>query len=252
MVLWSEMTPTELDAAIKHLPLAIVPCGAIEWHGEQLATGCDKVRAEVICTKVAKQLGGGVVLPAMYMAAPGYVNWRGSLFFTPALVKQVAQELYRELEKCGFRYVLMFLGHGGDMQIESFTEPAEAFMRTSKMKILVTMGLLEDQSSGPGEGHAQGAETAELLASAPNLVHLERYDPETTQIPKYGGCDPGLYCTGLSEHQHRDVRQFMAQEHFSWQADLIEQVTPKSAERHLKAVCDNMVRIVQKFTAIKE
>jgi creatinine amidohydrolase/Fe(II)-dependent formamide hydrolase-like protein len=94
---WTLMTPDDLDAAIAHLPLALVPCGSLEWHGPHLAAGCDYLRGEAICTAVAERLDGGVVLPPLYTTAPGFCNWRGSISFTPGLVKQIAGELYRSL-----------------------------------------------------------------------------------------------------------------------------------------------------------
>ena len=238
---WTHMTPPELDRAIEQLPLALLPAGSLEWHGEHLATGCDHLLSGAICMEVARRLDGGVVLPSMYITAPGFVNWRGSVFFTPALVKQVAAEMYRELEKCGFRYVLVLLGHAGAMQQESFAEPAARHMEHSNLRILVTAGPSPEGKVDLGRGHAQGNETAELLATHPEAVRLDRYAPSATLIPKYAGCDPELYCTGLSSGQHQAVRDFMGREHFRWQEDLVSRVNPENAKRLFDAVCDGLV-----------
>jgi len=244
---WTLMTPDDLDAAIARLPLALVPCGSLEWHGPHLAAGCDYLRGEAICTAVAERLDGGVVLPALYTTAPGFCNWRGSISFTPELVKRIATELYRELEKCGFRYVLMHLAHAGAMQDESFREPAEEFMRHSEMRIMVTHGPKALPEERLGGGHAQAEEAAELLVSEPRAVHLDRHDPAATLLPKYEGCDPALYYRGLSEQWHEPVRQFMAREHYVWQEDLAERVTPETAKRFFDAVCDALAEEVRGF-----
>ncbi|MFQ6096267.1 MAG: creatininase family protein [Armatimonadota bacterium] len=238
VVQWTLMTPDDLDAAIKHMPLALVPCGSLEWHGPHLATGCDALRGHAICTAVAQRLDGGVVLPPLYTTAPGFCNWRGTISFTPDLVKRLAAELYRELEKCGFRHALMLLSHAGAMQEESFREPAEAYMANSDLNIMVRTAPRKAPESRLGPGHAQADESAELLVAEPRAVHLDRYAPERTAIPKYTGCDPALYCRGLSERHHEAVRRFMAREHYQWQQDLPAAVTPEAAQRLFDSICD--------------
>ena len=244
---WTLMTPDDLDAAIEHLPLALVPCGSLEWHGPHLGTGCDSLRGHAICTAVAERLDGGVVLPPMYITAPGFCNWRGSLFFTPGLVKQVAAEMYRELDKCGFRYVLMFLAHGGAMQDESFREPADEHMMHSDMRIMVKGAPRKMPDKRLGPGHAQADETAELLVAEPRAVHLDRYDPQKTLLPKYEGCDPALYYQGLSEEHHEAVRRFMGREHYEWQPDLAEVVTPEAAQELFDGVCNALAEELREW-----
>ena len=241
---WTHMTPSELDAAIEEVPLAIVPVGSLEWHGPHLACGTDWLRSEAICAGVAERLGGGVVLPPLYVTAPGFFGYRRSVFFTPALVKQVAAELYRELDKCGFKYAFIFLAHAGAMQDESFTEPAHGYMRQSDMRILIRAGARLRPECNLGQGHAQANETAETLVADQRAVHLDRFDPAATRIPKYD-CDPDLYCQGLSEGHHETVRRFTAREHFPWQEDLAEVVTPEAAEALFDGVCGALAETVR-------
>jgi len=237
---WALLSPRDLDAAIARMPLALVPVGSLEWHGEHLACGCDHLRGEAICAAVAERLGGGVVLPSLWVSAPGFCNWRGTLSFSPRVVKQVAAELYEELDKCGFRYVLVFLAHAGAMQSESFGEPAEAHMRRSRMKIAVRAGASLREDVDLGGGHAQANEAAELLVARPEAVFLERFDPADTRIPKYECCDPARYCAGLSTELHESVRAFMARDDFAWQPDLAAKVTPQASRRLFDHVCDRL------------
>ncbi|MCD6359577.1 MAG: creatininase family protein [Armatimonadetes bacterium] len=235
---WTEMTPDELDEAIAHLPLALVPAGSLEWHGPHIATGSDFLRGDAICSAVAERLDGGVVLPATWVAAPGFCNWRGTISFTPALVKQVALELYRELEKCGFTYVFVHLAHAGAMQRESWGGAADEYMKDSALRILVSHMPGGKLDTGLDGSHAGPAETAEVMAACPDCVHLDRYDPEDTLLPRYEGCDPELYSRGLSEEATEAVHRFMAREHYEWNPDLVAQVTPEAARRHFDIICD--------------
>jgi len=241
------MTPRELDEAIAHLPLALVPAGSLEWHGPHLATGCDFLRGDAICTAVAERLDGGVVLPATWVAAPGFCNWRGTISFTPALVRQVALELYRELEKCGFTHVFVLLAHAGAMQRESWGGAADEYTAASSLRILVAHGPRRPVDTGLGGGHAGAFETGELMAAHPELVHLECYDPQDTLLPKYDGCDPALYSRGLSREATQAVYDFMAREHYVWDPDLPTQVTPEAARRHWELMCDVLAEEVREW-----
>ena len=77
--------PDELAQVIAETPVAYVPCGSLEWHGRHLPLGCDAMRGQKECVEAAKRTGG-VVLPAHYIAAPGYCAYGGSIVFTPATV----------------------------------------------------------------------------------------------------------------------------------------------------------------------
>ncbi len=246
-VRWTMLTPDELDAAIERLPLAIVPAGSLEWHGPHMTAGSDYIRGDAICRGVAERLRGGVVLPATWVGAPGFCNWRGTISFTPALVRQVALELYRELEKCGFEWIFVHLAHAGAMQRESWEGAADQYADVGFAKVLVKHGPSGPFEHSLGGGHAGPDEAAELMAADPDAVHLDRYDPEDTLLPKYENCDPCLYARGLSEEAQAAVHKFMAREHYEWSPDLAEKVTPEAARAHLDETCDKLADEVREW-----
>lgn len=248
-VRWEMLTPAELDEAIARLPLAIVPAGSIEWHGPHMTCGSDFLRGEAICTRVAERLGGGVVLPPTWVAAPGFCNWRGTISFTPALVRQVALELYRELEKCGFRWIFVHLAHAGQMQRESWEGAAREHAGHGRARILVKHGPDGPLAAGLGGGHAGASEAAELMAANAEAVHLDRYDPQDTLLPKYPHCDPWLYSRGLSPEAREAVFRFMAREHYEWSPDLAQKVTPEAAQALLDEVCDRLAEELAEWMA---
>lgn len=253
-VRWTMMTPNELDAAIERLPLAIVPAGSLEWHGPHMSTGSDFLRGEAECEAVARNLGGGVVLPPTWVAAPGFCNWRGTISFTPALVRQVALELYRELEKCGFEWIFVHLSHAGAMQREAWGGAAAQYKDVGFAKILVKHGPDGPFEHGLGGGHAGPDEAAELMVSKEGTVHLDRYDPEDTLLPKYtrpdgGQLDPWLYGRGLSEEAQESVQTFMAREHYTWSPDLAEKVTPEAAQALFDEICGKLADELREWMA---
>lgn len=251
-VRWEMMTPAELDKAIERLPLAIVPAGSIEWHGPHMTCGSDVIRGDAIGTAVAQRLGGGVVLPSTWVAAPGFCNWRGTISFTPMLVRQVALELYRELEKCGFRWIFVYLAHAGQMQYETWEGAAREYMDHGFARILVKHGPEGPLEADLGGGHAGPNEAAELMVADAAAVHLDRYDPEDTLLPKYEGCDPWLYSRRLSPKAREAVFNFMAREHYTWYPDLVEKVTPEAAQALFDEVCDRLADEVRAWMAETE
>ena len=118
-------------------------------------------------------------------------------------------------------------------------------MRQSDLEIMVSTGSRQRPGTSLGSGHGQADESAELLAADSRAVFLERYDPRDTKIPKYEGCDPGLYCRGLSVGLHAAVHAFMAREHYEWQPDLAQVVTEEAARALVAGVCDNLARDVR-------
>ena len=75
-------------------------------------------------------------------------------------------------------------------------------------------------------------------------VRLDRYDPTATRIPKYD-CDPAVYCQGLSEGLHEAVNRFTAREHFTWQENLAEVVTPETARALFDNVCEALAGTIR-------
>jgi creatinine amidohydrolase len=249
-LLWENLTPAELDAAVEAKPLAYVPAGSLEWHGEHLPLGCDSIRALAICHRAAA-ISGGVVLPPLYTTAPGFSAYRGSIFFSGRLVKALVDELLRELRKVGFRGVVLLLGHAGKAQDESFREPAEAYSERYGMKVLVTTGmeLIPEELRAHG-GHAGASETVQCLAARPGSVDVSRFDPNGTKLPRYEGLNPATYYVGLSEELHEHVRTHMARTEWPWSPDLAEVSTAELGERQLDAMATGLAEQAEALISV--
>ena len=61
---YERLRPAELRALAEAAPLAYVPLGPLEFHGEHLPTGVDLFEAHGLCLRAASQ-SGGVVLPPL-------------------------------------------------------------------------------------------------------------------------------------------------------------------------------------------
>ncbi len=239
---------SELDAAIKHTPLVYLPAGSLEWHGEHIVLGCDMLRGHVICTQAA-QLGGGIVLPPFWIASPGYSAYRGSIVFSPRVVEDVVTELYRELEKVGFRICITFLGHGGPSQDYVFNAAAERHSRAGKMHI----ATLNEHDFLPKElalgGHAQLDETLECMGTGPGNVDMSRFAPNETTLPRYEGLDPAPYQLGLTGDMADHVARHMSATQWMWGDWTAEDVTPERAQERIQTVAEHLAAKAQELLA---
>ncbi len=64
-VRYEEMMPKEVVSARTKKPIAYLPIGGIEWHGEHNPLGLDTVKAHELCIRAA-QKGGGLVMPPLF------------------------------------------------------------------------------------------------------------------------------------------------------------------------------------------
>jgi creatinine amidohydrolase len=82
-----ELTPTEFRARLARAPIAYLPLGTLEWHGEHLPLGADAIQSHGFFLRLAAA-AGGVVLPP--------------LFLGPDLVKTVEGRVYVGMDHWGF------------------------------------------------------------------------------------------------------------------------------------------------------
>lgn len=243
--------PSELNRAITHRPVAYIPAGSLEWHGEHLALGSDYLRGHEICLRAAR-LAGGIVLPPIYVAAAGFSAYHGSIVFSARLVTDFALELLRELEKIGFSLAVIVLGHGGLVQQEAFEKAADIYQQASQMQVLVvTPWSLVDITAEAG-GHAGARETGQLLTAASEAVDLSRFDPTATRLPKYEGLDPEPYKEGTSAQGSDDIDDHMSATEWSWQENLPELVNSQSAEQWMSETAEAVAgRVKEEMSRLK-
>src|SRR4051794_23884912 len=109
-VRYERLHPRELRAIVERMPLAYLPIGTLEFHGEHLPLGVDSFEAHALCLRAA-ELSGGVVLPPVYLAS-GCLALPFTLTYDNALVHGWASATLAQLAGHGFRAVVLVSGHG--------------------------------------------------------------------------------------------------------------------------------------------
>jgi creatinine amidohydrolase len=192
---YERLRPAELRALVAHAPVAWVPIGTLEWHGEHLPFGVDGFEAHAFCLRAAAR-AGGVVLPPTYLAS-GVLALDFSLRYDLELVARTVAATLDELARAGFRVVVVLTGHGPlDLDHALKRVCAEAERRHAHLIayglcwLELNAALLGSPQTGEPEvvDHAALVETSYMLAIEPELVALERLpdDPDAAALGVYG------------------------------------------------------------------
>lgn len=170
---YTHLSPSELEAHIARRPLAIVPWGALEWHGPHLPLGLDGLVAEAFAERVATAMDG-ILLPT-HWAPITTLPHRYSLQHKTETVRAMWHELLTGLRAAGFKAIALISGHYAQGHaLELYAAAQRAMREDDALRVLAAtpLELLGDEAL---LDHAGRWETAQLLASHPELVHLERF-----------------------------------------------------------------------------
>jgi creatinine amidohydrolase len=215
-VRYHEMLPHEIVAAREACPLAYVPLGGIEWHGEHLAVGNDALKAEMLAVRCA-EAAGGLAFPPVWWGepreaylmdanaadrllinermglppenfAPGYMG--RSVHDTDRAYIELLLHVCRQLRSLGFRLITLIAGH---YPIRYQAQAAAEWFNVSPpggARAWACSGydLVKEQIPLAGD-HAGRWETSLLMALRPECVDLSRLpaDPETPLVGASGG-----------------------------------------------------------------
>ena len=65
-VRYTELLPHEFRQRLAQRPVAYLPLGTLEWHGEHLPLGSDGIISEGLMSRCARELGG-IVMPPVHL-----------------------------------------------------------------------------------------------------------------------------------------------------------------------------------------
>ncbi len=169
------LLPWQLRNIVATRPVAYIPLGTYEWHGEHLPVGLDALTAHGLCLRAAT-LDGGVVLPPLYYGTGG-----GHGHYPWTVIKAEPTEIEAQLlftlermEAFGFKLAVLFSGHFADTQLDMIDMIATYWNENgSAMTVFATaVNRIDGLKFAPD--HAGIFETTLLAAIRPDLVHIDR------------------------------------------------------------------------------
>lgn len=207
-VRYSELRPHEFRKRLAERPIAYLPLGTLEWHGEHLPLGSDAIQAEGLMIECARQFGG-IVMPPIHLGPDraqfldngamlvgmDYANTTtpprqldGSCYWVPAgLHLQIVDAILAQLKRAGFKAVFGD-GHGPSRWswIENLKERESRFG-------LKLFGVTDDIKKlwKSQVDHAAKNETSLMMHYRPELVDLSQLPESRSIFPQgVGGEDP--------------------------------------------------------------
>lgn len=169
------LLPWQLRDIVKARPVAYVPLGTYEWHGEHLPVGLDSLTSHGICLRAAASDGGVVLPPHYYSVGGGHGHYPWTIIQSePDEMEAQLNFTLQRLETFGLKLAVLFSGHFPDTQLDMIDRVAAQWNeRGSSPKVFATaVNRIEGLQFAPD--HAGIFETTLLAALRPDLVHIDR------------------------------------------------------------------------------
>nr|MBC7245716.1 creatininase family protein [Chloroflexota bacterium] len=185
-----QLSGEEFHERLQKSGIAILPLGAMEFHGPHLPIGTDNFIVNKVSAEVARHTGG-VLLPLIpYGQVWSLENFPGSLNISNETLASLIFEIGVSMHRQGAVILAIINGHLGNMNAVQ-----AAARRLFPVEGLITYmftypGLAEAASrvctSRPLPGgyfHADEIETSLMLYVEPRLVHMDRAIRDEPQLP---------------------------------------------------------------------
>ena len=222
-VLYEELTPKEFQARLEKAPIAYLPLGTLEWHGEHLPLGSDGLQSKGFFIELAKE-AGGIVLPMLFVGPDRSQTIDGKDLYGMDICKngryqsrqlsgsaywidrdvftQLLEGILVQLKRAGFKVVVAH-GHGPSTGL--FQSHIGEWSKKYGLKLFICWR--DDDSDGLGiqTDHAGANETSLMMALRPELVQMDNLskDPEVWPLA-VGGKDPRIEAS--PEHGKKAVK----------------------------------------------
>lgn len=178
--LYEQLLPAEIERIFARAPVAYLPWGALEYHGQHAAVGLDGLKAHGLCVELAKA-AGGLVFPPVYVAAntikevKDLTHRRHSLNFREDTLRILAREHLEQLADERFRVVFLLAGHVGQPHYDILKAEAAAFNAAQTgTRVIATSETDLVSPDVVRVNHAALGEVSFLMSLYPQCVDLSR------------------------------------------------------------------------------
>ncbi len=216
-----EMSWVEVEEALKKTDIVIVPVSSTEAHGPHLPLATDWLngtemarRTVAILAEEGVDVVAGPTIP--FGVTPSLMSFPGTICLRNRTAIELIKDVCRSLAHHGFKKIVLLLAHGGNyasMQVaaeELKGEIDSVVVFATSLKVTTdTYGKILRSDRPTEEGHAGEAETARILAIAPELVQMERAEvfyPEKTGKTKMPGDEKPVMGGGWDVPEY-DIRK---------------------------------------------
>lgn len=178
-----ELTAPEfIQAVAKSSETCILPIGVFEKHGPHLPLGTDLYAAREMALRAAGE-EYTVVFPWYYFSQINEARHQpGTIAYSPELIWSVLQETLDELNRNGFKKIIIVNGHGGNNAFLNYFGMAQLskrrdyalywFQPVYDREVMKQAEALTQHD--PYDQHAGNRETSMMMDIVPDLVYSDR------------------------------------------------------------------------------
>lgn len=191
-LLLEELTWPEVEGLLAAgFTSVVVAAGAIEQHGPHLPLLVDAVRGDRLAVEVARRLGRTLVAPTIRVGcSEHHMGFAGTLSLRDSTFRAVCADYATSLARHGFRTVCFVPSHGGNFaplaeilpDLRDAAGPGCEVLAYTDLPGFVALweGAVAELAPGLAHrvgGHADIAESSEMLCIRPDLVRRELAEP---------------------------------------------------------------------------
>jgi len=199
VVEYERLLPYQFEARMLQAPLAYIPLGSLEWHGEHMAIGNDAIKMHGLMVEAARK-SGGIVFPPLFTGIPGMTDFQpphrfnGNVPYEEPLIRALLLATLNGLERVGFRAAILSTGHTCGEQRQLVRDVVADY--GGSMRVVGTEDASFANAMGHFSDHAAKWETSILWYLRPQLVDIHQLAHDTT-VPNAGvyGDDPRLHAS---------------------------------------------------------
>jgi creatinine amidohydrolase len=238
--------------------IVVVPLGSQEQHGHHLPLLTDSmIGSEIIRRAQEKLQDEAVFLPMLWLGcSPHHLEFPGTVSVSSDTYIRVIEDVVESLIRGGFRRILFFNAHAGNMTPASVAINNVQMRHASALPDLWLLSaswfVLAAQAIGAIEGltqskisHACEWETSQILAIRPDLVQQER--PAARFAFEVAGQPSRFFCADYSEVGRVEVARRIEQNSptgaFGWP----ELASVEKGEQLFEAATGELVALVHEF-----
>jgi len=199
-VKWEELTAGDFVSAIQRSQgTCLLPFGIIEKHGPHLPLGTDLINVRYAALHGAEQ-EYAIVFPDYYFGQIFEARHEpGTVAYSAKLQLELLQETTDEMARNGCKKIIIVNGHGGNVHLLPFFAQAQLASPKDYVVYVYQRGSYppgRPQMKTTVDQHAGESETAHVMISRPDLVHMDRAKAESGADLNRIDLPPGLY-TGI-------------------------------------------------------
>ena len=207
-VRYAELLPHEFRFRLAHKPIAYLPLGTLEWHGEHLPLGSDAIISQGVMMECACQFGG-IVMPPIHLGPDRSTLQENSIqlqgmdtadtttphrqldgscyWISEGLFMTLIDTILEQIKRAGFLAVFAD-GHGPSRG--SWVQNLEERQARFGLKLFGVTNDFRDTWRSQMD-HAAKNETSLVMALKPDLVDLSQLSSNREVWPQgVGGQDP--------------------------------------------------------------